>query len=72
MNTVLSNVALNEIFNLIWSTTFQKFWCKKERLNVVPRFLFSKAVTNPMIVVSNRLPFVLKRNEDGILERTSR
>lgn len=26
----------------------------------------------PMIVVSNRLPFVLKRKEDGLLERKAR
>lgn len=30
------------------------------------------SVVNPMIVVSNRLPFVLKRNERGELERKSR
>lgn len=30
------------------------------------------SVVNPMIVVSNRLPFVLKRNESGELERKSR
>ena len=29
-------------------------------------------VANPMIVVSNRLPFVLKRNKNGQLERTAR
>ncbi len=27
---------------------------------------------SPMIVVSNRLPFVLKRDEDGILHRKAR
>ena len=30
------------------------------------------SVVNPMIVVSNRLPFVLKRNQNGELERKSR
>ena len=30
------------------------------------------SVINPMIVVSNRLPFVLKRNQNGGLERKSR
>ena len=30
------------------------------------------SVVNPMIVVSNRLPFVLKRNQSGRLERKSR
>ena len=30
------------------------------------------SVRNPMIVVSNRLPFVLKRNENGELIRKSR
>ena len=30
------------------------------------------SVVNPMIVVSNRLPFVLKRNQSGELERKSR
>ena len=29
-------------------------------------------VTNPMVVVSNRLPFVLVRKEDGSLERRMR
>ena len=30
------------------------------------------SLTSPMIVVSNRLPFVLKRTEDGALMRQSR
>ena len=29
-------------------------------------------VTNPMVVVSNRLPFVLVRKDDGSLERRMR
>ena len=30
------------------------------------------SVVNPMIVVSNRLPFVLKRNDNGSLKRQPR
>jgi len=28
--------------------------------------------SSPLIVISNRLPFVLKRDEDGILSRSAR
>lgn len=41
-----------------------------EEFNTSNSNMFS--VVNPMIVVSNRLPFVLKRNESGELERKSR
>ena len=41
-----------------------------EEFNTSNSNMFS--VVNPMIVVSNRLPFVLKRNENGDLERKSR
>ena len=41
-----------------------------EEFNSTNSNMFS--VVNPMIVVSNRLPFVLKRNESGELERKSR
>ena len=33
---------------------------------------FLQQVTNPMVVVSNRLPFVLVRKDDGSLERRMR
>ena len=41
-----------------------------EEFNSTNSNMFS--VVNPMIVVSNRLPFVLKRNQSGELERKSR
>lgn len=41
-----------------------------EEFNSTNSNMFS--VVNPMIVVSNRLPFVLKRNQNGELERKSR
>ena len=41
-----------------------------EEFNINNSNMFS--VVNPMIVVSNRLPFVLKRNQSGELERKSR